>query len=112
MKKKYRFSAKFIFDVFNGKNTIIRKSDGYKWHVNIGFYTIEYKGGWCQLNDENLSQFFDENNNFRFDDYDLVYIDYFKEFCKSELKQHGKEWLDNMPYSEAKENILKRIFGC
>lgn len=112
MAKKIRFNSKFIHDLFDEKNTIIRKSDGYKWHVVVCQWNIQHKNGWMHLNDENLSQFFDENNNFRFDDYDLVYIDYFKEFCKSELKQHGKEWLDNMPYGEAKENILKQMLGC
>lgn len=109
MKKKIRFNAKFIHDLFDEKNTIIRKSDGYKWHVVACQWNIQHKNGWMPLNDENLSQFFDENNNFRFDEYDLVYIDYFKGFVKKELKQK----LDTLPpFCEEREQILKQILGC
>ena len=106
-----RFSAKFIFDFFGDKNTIIRKNDGYRWHVNISFWNLEDKSGYKVLGDESLSMFFDHNNNFLGDVYDLIYIDYYKEWAKNELKTRGPELLNNLPISETSEQILKKVLG-
>lgn len=109
--KKERFSSKFIHDTFRGKNTITRKSDGHKWTINICFWNLTDNTGFKMLNDESLEQFFDDNNNFRSDLYELTYVDHFKDFCRQELKANGKKWLEDMPDGEAKENILKRLIG-
>lgn len=110
--KTYRFTGKFIVDTFKGKNTIVRKSDGHKWTINTCSWVLNDENGtFTMLNDESLAQFFDDDNNFRSDLYELTYIDHFKEFCMSELKQHGKEWLDNMSDGEQKEELLKRLIG-
>lgn len=110
--KKYRFTSKFIVDTFSGKNTIVRKSDNHRWTINLSTWVLLDESGRFEcLGDESLAQFFDDDNNFRSDLYELTYIDHFKEFCRSELKQHGKEWLDNMPDGEQKEELLKRFIG-
>ena len=110
--KKRRFTTKFICDTFNGKNTIVRKSDGHKWTINTCSWVLnDENGSFAMLGDESLAPFFDDDNNFRSDLYELTYIDHFKEFCKSELRKNGKKWLDDMPDGEAKENILKRLIG-
>lgn len=110
-KAPYRFSSKFIFDFFGNKNTIIRKSDGYRWYVNLSFGNLEDKNGYKVLGDESLSMFFDQNNNFLNDVYDLTYIDHYKEWAKNELKTHAPKLLNNLPFNENSEQILKKILG-
>lgn len=113
--KKYRFSAEFIHEFFKEKNTIIRKSDGYRWHIQLNFWSIAIKDGrgFEGLTDENLAKFFDENNNFRYDEYDLVYIDYFAEFQKEELRKNGAKWFNdltrNNKWNGTSEHWLRKV---
>ena len=109
--KKDRFTCKFIHDFFSNKNTIIRKNDGYRWQIHLNFWNITTKDGWEPLTEEYLAKFFDKDNNFLFEEYDLIYIDYFKEWQKEELRKHGKELIESLPFGETKENILKQIMG-
>lgn len=119
-KRKPRFNNKFIIDFFKDKNTIVRKNDEHKWRVEISSYNIyeDNHVGKC-LGDESLAQFFDENNNFKYDEYDIFYHDYFKDFWMNELKTNGAKSLNSMVDDAIRgkgdtkkcEDMLKKIYG-
>lgn len=93
------FSCSFINDFFRDYNTIVRKSDGFRWRVQLNFWNIVEIGGGRRilpLNDITLSMFFDDKGNFLHGDYELLDYDYFKDFVKHELESNGKEWLQRL----------------
>ena len=114
MKKKHRFSCKFIIDFFTGNNVITRKSDGHWWRVDLSFWNLhEDKKAFKVLGDESLAQFFDKNNNFKSDEYELSYCDFFKEYCVNELKQNAAKWIEDLAETDTdkSEYYLKKLFG-
>lgn len=114
-KSKYRFSGKFLMDFFNGRNIITRKSDGYWWRVDLSNWLLHDDKGYQFMTDEVLAQFFNEDNEFKFDEYELSYRDFFKEWQQKELRENGARLLNEIAESErfndTTELVMRRIIG-